>query len=449
MKTMRTMAMVLFAMLFTAPAWAAGEAVQEEDLDVLMQWNDNAPPIPPTKVTQDNYLHVIGSYHNQQIKKEAYLIKEIVYADKDANYALAREKRDEGRYTLAAFYFAEALDSLKDHKWAPELCNYGIGNAFFTAGIFDGYKGKQRQYVPAVEYFKKALDANPKSRYMLDIVTKMPECYAEMSEDKLTEAEAAVKDAEERIKKYRDETGKVAQGMGYSENADKALVQLSISKAVIAEKSAIREKPGKTWQQAAALWHEARTKAKKYPEFAGTCVEGELRALIEMKDYNKAEQEANFIIDSYNKNSDYALIPQLPAAYMSLGRANMAEAVQFETGGNVPRANNSYAEARWAFLNVIVQFSGNDDYVAQAHYLSGLCYDKLKDVEKEDAQSKAIKEWQSVVANFPKSEYRDKAAKKLEGYGIKIEAPPPPAPKAADTSPPKEPKDTKKPAKGK
>jgi len=62
----------------------------------------------------------------------------------------------------------------------------------------------------------------------------------------------------------------------------------------------------------------------------------------------------------------------------------------------------TYAEARWAFLNVIAQYFENEDYVGQAHYLAAFCYDKLKDIEPDDAKTKAIREWQAVVTNFPK-----------------------------------------------
>ena len=34
--------------------------------------------------------------------------------------------------------------------------------------------------------------------------------------------------------------------------------------------------------------------------------------------------------------------------------------------------------------------------------------------------SKAIREWQSVVSNFPKSDYKKKSVDKLEHYGIKV-----------------------------
>ena len=64
-------------------------------------------------------------------------------------------------------------------------------------------------------------------------------------------------------------------------------------------------------------------------------------------------------------------------------------------------------------------------------------------VEPSDAQTKAIREWQSVVNNFPKSAYKADAVKKLAAYGVKIEE----APKAAPAAPatPAAPETPKKP----
>src|SRR5205814_1360937 len=111
------------------------------------------------------------------------------------------------------------------------------------------------------------------------------------------------------------------------------------------------------------------------------------------------------------------------------------QATEFEARGNKLQANNLYAEARWAFIHVIAQFFDNDEYVAGANFFAGKCYDKLQDVEKSDALSKAIQHWQLVVQNFPKSSYKDMAVAELTRVGApvpKVEqsAAPAPAPAA-------------------
>lgn len=408
----------LFALAATSIfAGVAPVEQQEEDLDKIILFN-RAQTLPPTRVKDDNYVKVTGQFHGSNITREGYLVKEVVYSDADTNYQTAIEKRDEGRYTLAALYFSKALEALKDRKWAAEYCNYGLGQAFYAAGIFDGYKGRARSYEPAVEYFKRALEANPKSRYMLDIVTKIPICYAEQK--KINEANAAIADATARIKAYRDETGKISTG--YTESADRATVQLMMAKARVMEESVALNQPGVGPSFTRDLWREARNKAKtfKFAELEGESVEGELRALIDMKQYEEAKAEASTIIENFNTKNEYRLMALLPAAYSARGMANLAQALEFETKKNKPMADNSFAEARWDFLNVIAQFFDNDDYVAAAHYRAGICYEKLATVET-DAKPKAVREWQAIVVNFPKSEYKERAVAKLKENGVTVE----------------------------
>lgn len=444
-----------FAALFTVAAasvfaGAAPAEQQEEDLDKIILVN-RAQTLPPTRVKDDNYVKVTGQYKGSNITREAYLVKEIIYSDADTNYQTAIEKRDEGRHTLAALYFSKALEALKDRKWATEYCNYGLGQSFYAAGIFDGYKGRARSYEPAAEYFRRALEANPKSRYMLDIVTKIPICYAEQK--KIKEANAAIEDAVVRIKAYRDETARISTG--YGESADKANVQLLMAKARVMEESVALKIPGVTPDQTRDLWRDARAKAKngKFSDLEGECVEGELRALIDMKQYEEAKAEASTIIDNFNQKNEYRLMALLPAAYNARGMAFLAQALEYENKKNKPMADSSFAEARWDFLNVIAQFFDNDDYVAAAHYRAGICYEKLASVEPSDAKLKAIREWQAIVVNFPKSEYKERAVAKLKEHGVTIEEekkpepPPPTPPAAAKPEPPAPPKPATPPAK--
>lgn len=408
---------------------AAGGAAPEEEFDIILR-NDGKTS-PPTRIKQDNYLQVIGQ-RGGEVKVASCLVKEVLYADKDANYAAAIEKRDEGRYTLAAMYFLKGMESMTKQKWAAEYCNFGIGNALFEAGQFSGYTGRSgTKYESPVVYFKRALEANPKSRFTLEIVSKIPRCLAEQG--KLDEADAALKEAEARIKSYRDETIKVAQEFG--EQCDRASAAVAIASARVAEQKAVKD--GK-WNDVKEKWLAARFKCTKYPELLADAVDGVLKSLVMMKDYNGAKAEADAIVEKYKKEGEKHL-PLLPSAYTVLGKANLAQAVEFEGKGAKIQALNAYADARWAFLHIIAQFFDNDDYVASAHYFSGLCYDKLRDVES-DAGEKAVREWKLVTTDFKKSDFNDPALKELERVGVKTakEAAPAPAPKAAAPDKPAE-----------
>jgi tetratricopeptide (TPR) repeat protein len=410
------------AMASTAlSAGEAANAVPEEEFDIILR-NDGKTS-PPTRIVQDNYLMVIGK-RGGEVKVPSCLVKEVIYSDKDANYAAAIEKRDEGRYTLAAMYYLKGMESMSKQKWAVEYCNYGIGNALFEAGQFGGYTGRSgTKYDSPVVYFKRALEANPKSRFTLDIMSKIPRCLAEQG--KLDEAEAALKEAEARIKSYRDETIKVAQEFG--EQCDRATAAVAIASARVAEQKAVKD--GK-WNDVKEKWLAARFKCTKYPELLADAVDGVLKALVMMKDYNGAKAEADAIVEKYKKEGEKHL-PLLPSAYTVLGKANLAQAVEFEGKGAKIQALNAYADARWAFLHIIAQFFDNDDYVASAHYFAGLCYDKLKDVES-DASEKAVREWKLVTTDFKKSDFNEPAIKELERVGVKtVKDAPPAAPKAA------------------
>lgn len=426
----------------TARAGEAAAAPENEELDIIER-NDGAKA-PPTKIIQDNYIAVVGK-HRAEVKVPAFAVKEVHYADRSANFSAAIEKRDEGRFTLAALYFTRALGEMADKKWAAEYCNYGIASAFYEAGLYGGYTGKTgTKYDPPAVYFAKVLQANPKSRFLPDILVKIPICLSE--EGKLDEAEAKMKEAEVELKKYRDEVIKIDSK--YTEIADRAAAYLAISDARIAEKKA--EKSGK-YNEAKDKYLAARFKASKYPELTGEAVDGLLRVLIVMKDYNNAKAESDIIIKKYKTDGDPKMLPLLPGAYTTLGKANYAQAVEFGAKSQELQARKAFAEARWNFLNVVAQFGDNDDYVAAAHYFSGVCSDKLRDLEPE-AGDRAIRHFQVIVDDYPKSTYRDLAADELKKLGVQVAPPEAKAPAkaaapAAPATPEKKPDAPKAPAK--
>lgn len=452
MTTRRILAVLLLLAAGLCLPLIAGEKkdenAPEEEWDIILRHDENGRkiPVPPTLIKQDDYTYVIGK-KGAEIKVPSCFVTDVQYRDRDANYSMALEKRDEGRYPLAALYFTRALESKQAQKWVDEYCNYGIGDALYSGGHFKGYQGKQKHYGPPSEYFAKALAANPKSRFLPEILVKLPVCLAE--EGKLDEADAKLKEAETRLKSYRDETIKIHNEFG--KIADRANAQLAIADARIAERKASAKKGADAkaaWNEVKEKWLGARFKCSKFPESLTEAVEGVLRALIMMQDYNGAKAEAETIIEKYKKDGDAKQLPLLPIAYVVLGKANLAQAVDYENKKSEITARNSYAEARWAFLNVIAQFFENDEYIAEAHFFAGLCYDKLKDIES-DASEKAIRHWRLIVQNFPKSNLKDDAEKELQRVGAPVAAAAPaekPAakPAAAPDAAPKAPAAKKK-----
>jgi tetratricopeptide (TPR) repeat protein len=422
MKAFQVAAIVALGSLgATGVAWGAA-AEQEEDLDVIVRTDKVTIG---TKVEQDDYVQVTGKRGAAPAKVYAYQVKDVIRADRDANYSQALEKRGEGRYRLAMLYFQKALAAMTTQKWAAEYCNYGLAESLYEEGLFKGYTGKSgNAYSPPSVYYQKALAANPKTRFLPDILVKLPVCLAE--EGKLDEAEAKLKEAEARLKAYRDETIKVHSGFG--DVADRAAAQLAIAGARLIERKAAEGKA--KWDDAKERYLSARFKAAKFPDAMGEAVDGLLRVLINMKDYNGAKAEAEGLVEKFKKESDMKMLPMLPAAYMVLGKANLAQAAEMEGRGAAIPSRSAYAEARWWFLHVVAQFFDNDEYVAQAYYFAGLCCDKLRELEP-DAGEMAVRYWKRIVRNFPRSEFCPRAQTELNRVGAAPKAEPKAEPKAA------------------
>jgi hypothetical protein len=443
MNTIRLMAAAL--VLSLAGSLFAGEPApgdqQQPDKDVIIR-TDNKPQ-PPTFVKQDNYLQIIG---DRGEKVAGYLVKDILYANRDSNYDQAIAKRDEGRFTLAAYYFNQALEKMPNIKWAEEYCNYGMGNALFEAGQLRGYTGKTGTvYSPPSVYFQKALTSNPKSRYMLDIAVKMPQCLAEEAFDaegkvvnptKLDEADAAMKKAQDTLKAYSIETIKIADG--FKTVSDRATAQLAITDARLAEKRVLTGK--ENMNTVKDKWMSASgPRTDNFPDLKGEAVDGLLQTLVAMKEYNAARGEAERLINKFNREGDQKMYPLLPGAYTVMGKASFAQAVDYETKNQPVQANAAYADARWAFLHVIAQFFDNDEYVAGAHYYTGMCYDRLRTIEN-DAGEKAVRHWKLIEKNFPKSPFNAAATKELNRVAGAPEAPKKEEPKKGEAPKKEEPK---------
>lgn len=402
---------------FVSDLRAAEEGGGEPDLDVIKRVDDL--PVPPTNIFKDDYITVEGKKGNIPVKVESWAVKEVFYAQRHPTYVTACDKRDKGNYVTAAKAFRLALESMGDKKWAAEYCNFGIGDAFFQNANFSGYTDRQGfKYEPPSFYFREVIKANPKSRFLLESSVKLAISLAE--EGKFDEAGNAFKDAEATIKKYRDELGKV--NPKYREYADKFISMSTFGHARMLEKKA-GEDPAKfkdyDFGPTISAYRSAQSMAEtaKATEVYSDAVDGELRVMVKMNDYAGAKARANGIIDKYKEKSDSNLLGMLPGAYTVLGLANYNEGVDYiDNKKQVPQAMNAFAEARWNFLHVIVQFFDNDDYVAKAHFFAGMCYKRLKDQEPDGAE-KAVRHFTSVVNDYPNSNFAELAKLELEKLG--------------------------------
>ena len=300
----------------------AAEQPQPEETDSITRTDGRALPV--TKIKSENYLEVKYDLKGQERTIPSYQVKEITRVGADAHYGQALELMQAGKPRPAALNFIRALEAMANQPWAAEYCNYGVANALYEGHYFTGFQGNSGKiYSPPSVYFSKALEANPKSRFLPDISVKLPECL--MEEEKFDEADAKVKEAEKRLVEYNNEILRVHN---QRDTAKKYLAKLAVVNAHLAERKA--EKGKGDWQTALDKWQDAcGAKTVEYQDLRAEALDGKLRTLLKMKDYPNAEAEAANLIDKYKKEGDTRLLPVLPGAYYVRGQA------LFDAGGGL------------------------------------------------------------------------------------------------------------------
>jgi hypothetical protein len=143
---------------------------------------------------------------------------------------------------------------------------------------------------------------------------------------------------------------------------------------------------------------------------------------VKQERFQDAKGRAQSLIDKYKKTHDQSLVSMLPGAYTVMGRASLAMAGEYDTKNNPLQAQQSYADARWNYLQVLVQFFDREEYLEEANYFVGLCYDKLKEGEPM-GKDMAIRYWLNVQRNYPDGTFAKQAKQDLARIGYK--APPP------------------------
>jgi tetratricopeptide (TPR) repeat protein len=387
--------MGMLAGLLVCGAIAAAEEPQGDISIFYSEDGKTVRAIPVSKIISEDYLEVKYDIKGTVLKKPSYQVKEIVRAGACGEYTNALERMQTGKYRAAARDFYNAMKNMSAQPWSVEYCNYGLGNALYEGREFKGFQGQSGiTYEPASVYFRNALAANPKSRFLPDIYAKLPECL--LGEEKFDEAEKAAKEAEQRLSEYANE---VLKAFNYRNAAGKSLAQLALFNARLAEARA--EKGKGDWQVAADKYQNAMgVKTNEYPELRAQALEGYLRVLLAMKNYAAAETEATGIIEKFGKESDPKLIAQLPGAYYVRGQAYLMRAIEADGKNQKPQACEMYFKARWDFIRILAQFD-NEDFAAKSFYAAGLCCDKLREAEPADAGEKAVHYWKAVISNFP------------------------------------------------
>lgn len=401
--------LICLGMVLPAIGLMGAEGGDDEELDVITRADDGK--LVRTKIASEDYIMVEGRYKHSAIKLPSYKVADILRANRPAEYDIGIERLKEERYAVAAKYFTVVLlgkDS-KDLPWVAEYCNYRLGEAMYNGGFYDGYKGKTYNYSAPAEYYSEVLKANPKSRYLLDASVKLPICLIE--QQKFTEAEKAFVAATAAIKQYREDTARTAD-LEYRKMADRAEAMLKLGNARLLEKKDKYAEAGDLYMTV------QRTSFGKFPGIYGDAVDGELRCLVRQEKYADAKGRAESLIKKYQETHDQTLVTMLPGAYTVMGRASLAMAGEYEKNKNALQAQQAFADARWNYLQVLVQFFDRDEYMEEANYFVGYCYDKLKDQEPT-AKDMAIRYWLNVKRNYPNGSFVKQASDDLTRVGYK------------------------------
>ena len=405
----RQSTILVLAVILSLSALPADTSIESEsDFAVL----NDGKTMQLGRIVRDDYLYVSGK-RQFEFKMPSGNVKEIIHADECDDFKLATQKLKDGKCNTAALYFERSLKQMENTKWAIEYCNFGIGSALFSAGLYTGYSMKDGTFLfsPPSHYIEIVLSANPKSRFMLEILPKLAVNLAE--EKRFEDAECALKRTVASIKIYRNDIRSLA-GNEYEFKAERAEAELALAAAEIAEAIAVSRKTDLL--DVRDRWAAARRPCAKYPDLLQQVVKGELSALIRRGEYSSAESEALAIIDKCAKEPDNANYPLCPYAYNTLGKTEMKKAVEYENRGLKLQGAYAYAQARWNFLEAMVNSLDDDDLAAGACFYAGVCCDKLTATEPHAAID-AARYWKRVATIFPVSSYKKPAEDELARVG--------------------------------
>lgn len=366
------------------------------------------------KITIENYLYVGG----RQGKFRACDVKNVYRDEVPSEIASGSDYFQRGEYRAAAYYYVKALESKKMPKWAREYGAYYAGLAFFKNGDFlpNGYVGRKsrKQYPPTSALLAKVWEINPKSRFLLTAVVRWVEALAK--EGKYSQAEAAYKEAKKKIAAYRADTQLLNEN--YEKPARKALVRLALAWAEALE---LREKAkGKNadWDEVLDAYRRAQRNTADYPESAWRASEGEIRMLVKLKDYDAASDIAQRVLDKAGRGDLSAgQVALLPAAYTTLGTVHYRKAMDAAKAKYKNKALKEYAEARWNFLQVVVQFADSSTQSAKAAFFAAECFYQLRDYEP-DALNTAKQYWAEVARKYPGGTWAKAAQARLDATAV-------------------------------
>jgi len=436
----------LFALaLIAAPLAYAGDAGDPGDQEMDQVIRRDSPTPLSLKITKDDWIGIEGKIKTQTTKVKSAAVKEVLYSDRVPEYLDGLEYFRNQKYVAAARNFLKALEKLKEKsKWSVEYCNYFIGEALYNQGKFEVWKdSKGIEYQPPSAYFLEVVKANGgRSRFAPEAAIRAAASLAE--EGKLDEAEKQATEADKVIKKWKEEVN-AADPEAYTKAVKRVETLVAIARAHILERreDAKANEAERDYGKAIAAYRaaESLSKTNAFGDLYTDVIETTLFLLANASKWDDVKSRAQALMEDYKRKPDTTLLNLLPSAYIARGRAFLAEAVQYTKDGNIPQANESYANARLDFLSVTVQFFDKEEHLPEANYRAGACYEQLKALEP-DAAEKAVRHYKIVSTQYASNKrFKDLADEGLKRLGAADAA----AGGGGDAPKPKDPKDAPKP----
>ena len=391
-----TAAVLACAAVFYVRATIGGEE-DAANLDVVRPADGTKPLLG--KVTRDDYLFVEVQTRFGKPRRPSYAVQEVLRGDRVPEYDRALEARDQERYTVAARWFRAALEKMADRSWAAEYCNFGIAEALRAAAHYDPWKGRTYTYQAPAAYYALAIEANPKSRFILAAMAKRADCLVKQESVDLDNAHQALTAAQARVQQYREEI-KPLYDLAWLKAAERAETMLLWAAAQLevrrAEQAAVKD----YGPALAACRSAVRAAQKDHPDIFAEAAAEEVRLLFKAGRTEEATARADQLIrecENTPARSDVAA-----AAYAMLGKIRYADALHLEGRGQAAQAQTAYADARWNFLKTLVQFPQAGEGSEETLRLVVVCYEKLSGQET-DAAVHAARYRGELLRLFPNS----------------------------------------------
>lgn len=376
------------------------------DEDIVTTLDGKA--LPPMKIVHDDFLMVKS---DRGIAVHGWNIKKVDYGEVDANLRIAEERAEEKRWTLAMFYSQRAIEQIPQHAGVVEQSRYGLAIALIEHGSYAGFRGRNdKVYLAPAHYFSELLRDNPRSRYALSILAKLPYCLAAAGD--LAAADAVLERSKTRIAEICKEM--LDNNLKFKPLADRAQAELALTAARV---WCAKAEAGKAeWREAVKASDDGWIKVKAHPEFAREWQKCRLAMFTLKKNAAELKAEAQEAIKKLKSPTDDSV---LSAAYLALGRAHLMEAAEHEGAKRDLQARMSYADARWAFVHAQTYAIEDDNTAAAAYYYSGVSCASLKGTEP-NAEETALRHFKTVLRNYPKSKVAEHARAELKNAGADL-----------------------------